>query len=522
MPTLLPLFLDLTGRRVLLVGGGPVAAAKLGQLLAARADVRVVSPEVCGDIDASGVPIERRRFEAADLDEVWLVVAAATPEVNQQVAEAAESRHVFVNAVDDPAHATAYLSGVVRRAGVTLAISTSGAAPGLTALLREAIDAILPPDLAAWVDESKIQRARWRRDGVPMAERRPLLLDALNAIYKTSAGHTERFKTTTEHTENTEPINITAEHAETERSLSTSSAVDVGSVHETNARPGHAPGQTASQHPKCHSGVKTSVSPARSVVDVPRGHVSLVGAGPGDPGLLTRRAVARLRAADLVLYDALIDRRVLKLARRAQRFFVGKRARRHAMSQQAINGVMIRAARRGKSVVRLKGGDPFVFGRGGEEALALRHAGVSVDVVPGVTSAVAAPALAGIPLTLRGVSSAFLVVGGHDADAFAAAIDGVLPDQVTLVVLMGVGRRVAIASRLIARGWDRRMPAAIIVDGSKPTQTVWRGTLEELSTEEIEIDGDGPATIVVGRVVAVAAAGVSREAAADVRVRAVH
>jgi uroporphyrin-III C-methyltransferase/precorrin-2 dehydrogenase/sirohydrochlorin ferrochelatase len=184
--------------------------------------------------------------------------------------------------------------------------------------------------------------------------------------------------------------------------------------------------------------------------------------------------------------------------------------------------VMIRAARRGKRVVRLKGGDPFVFGRGGEEALALRHAGVSFDVVPGVTSAVAAPALAGIPLTLRGVSSAFLVVGGHDAEAFASAIDAVPPDQVTLVVLMGVGRRAAIASRLIARGWGRRMPAAIIVDGSKPTQAVWRGTLEELTADEIEIDGDGPGTIVVGQVVAVSAAGASQEAAVDARVRAQH
>jgi uroporphyrin-III C-methyltransferase/precorrin-2 dehydrogenase/sirohydrochlorin ferrochelatase len=232
--------------------------------------------------------------------------------------------------------------------------------------------------------------------------------------------------------------------------------------------------------------------------------VSLVGAGPGDPGLLTRRAVTRLRAADLVLYDALIDRRVLKLARHAQRFFVGKRARRQAMSQQAINALMVRAARRGKRVVRLKGGDPFVFGRGGEEALALRAAGVSFDVVPGVTSAIAAPALAGIPVTHRGISSAFLVVGGHDARTFDSAIDTVVPDQVTLVVLMGIGRRVAIASRLLERGWDRRTPAAIILDASKSTQSVWRGTLEQLTAGEIEIDGDRPGTIVVGDVVAVA------------------
>src|SRR5712692_8167647 len=150
------------------------------------------------------------------------------------------------------------------------------------------------------------------------------------------------------------------------------------------------------------------------------GHVSLVGAGPGDPGLLTRTAIARLRAADLVLYDALIDDRILRYARRAQRFFVGKRAGRHALTQETIHVVMIRAARRGRRVVRLKGGDPFVFGRGGEEMLALQHAGVRFDVVPGVTSVSAAPALAGIPLTYRGVASAFLVVSGHDVQAFAA------------------------------------------------------------------------------------------------------
>src|SRR4029077_487699 len=134
------------------------------------------------------------------------------------------------------------------------------------------------------------------------------------------------------------------------------------------------------------------------------GHVSLVGAGPGDPGLLTRKAIARLRAADLVLYDALIDERILVYARQAQRFFVGKRQGRHALTQDRINALMIRAARRGRRVVRLKGGDPFVLGRGGEEALALGAAGVRCDVVPGITSAIAAPALAGIPVTHRGLA----------------------------------------------------------------------------------------------------------------------
>ncbi len=238
------------------------------------------------------------------------------------------------------------------------------------------------------------------------------------------------------------------------------------------------------------------------------GHVSIVGAGPGDPDLLTRRAVARLRTADLVLYDALVDPRVLAFAKRAQRFFVGKRAHRHAIGQPGIHALMIRAARKGKRVVRLKGGDPFVFGRGGEEALALRAAGVPFDIVPGITSAVAAPALAGIPVTHRGLSSAFLVVGGHDEAAFASAIGALQPNGVTIVVLMGVGRSAALASLLIDRGWARGTPAAVIVDASSPRQQAWYGRLDALASDEVVpsvIDSDGPGTLVIGDVVTVAA-----------------
>jgi uroporphyrin-III C-methyltransferase/precorrin-2 dehydrogenase/sirohydrochlorin ferrochelatase len=184
MAELLPLFLHLRGRRVLLVGAGPVGAGKLTQLLAAGADVRVVAPQVHADVDASGVVIERREFVPADLDDTWFVVAAATPEVNRQVAEAAEARRIFVNAVDDPPNATAYLGGVVRRDGVTLAISTSGAAPAIAGLLREGLDALLPADLHAWMDVAHEARREWRRDKVPMEQRRPLLLDALNRLYE--------------------------------------------------------------------------------------------------------------------------------------------------------------------------------------------------------------------------------------------------------------------------------------------------------------------------------------------------
>ena len=233
------------------------------------------------------------------------------------------------------------------------------------------------------------------------------------------------------------------------------------------------------------------------------GRVSLVGAGPGDPGLLTRRAIARLRAAELVLYDALIDERILRYARKAQRFFVGKRAGHHAMTQDAIHRLLIRGARRGKHVVRLKGGDPFVFGRGGEEALALQRAGIPYDVVPGISSAIAAPAAAGIPVTHRGVSTAFLVVSAHDEASFAAATQGIPPNRLTLVVLMGLGRSVAIACRLIDASWSRRTPVAVITDATTATQQIWRGTLDDLAEDRVVVNSRSAGTIVIGDVVSV-------------------
>ena len=183
---LLPLFLNLSGRHVLLVGGGRVAEGKLRQLLAAGARVRVVAPIISSGIRAAGVECLERGFVPADLDGVWLAVAAANPDVNREVATTAETRRIFVNAVDDPPNATAFLSGVVRRDGVTIAISTSGDAPALTALLREGLDAVLPADLKAWLSTAREQRVIWRREHVPIEDRKPLLLRALNALYPTS------------------------------------------------------------------------------------------------------------------------------------------------------------------------------------------------------------------------------------------------------------------------------------------------------------------------------------------------
>ena len=183
MSALYPVFLKLEGRRVLLVGGGLVAAAKLDGLLAAGAQVTVVAPQIRPELQRPGVALERRPFAEGDVDDVWWVVAAAPPEVNRRVQAAAEARQIFVNAVDDPAHATAYLGGVVRRGDVTVAMSTGGRAPALAGLLREALDAWLPADLDAWMHAADDARKTWKQEGVPMEQRRPLLLETLNRLY---------------------------------------------------------------------------------------------------------------------------------------------------------------------------------------------------------------------------------------------------------------------------------------------------------------------------------------------------
>lgn len=187
---LFPIFLKLAGRTVLVVGAGKVAAAKLDALLAAGARVRVVAPEVGSGMERPGVTVERRPFEARDLDGAWFVVAAAPPEVNRRVAAAAETRRLFVNAVDDPANASAYLGGVVRRAGVTCAISTDGRAPALAGLLREGLEAMLPEtELEQWLAMAERERRGWRARGVPFDQRRPLLLEALVRRYDDAPRH---------------------------------------------------------------------------------------------------------------------------------------------------------------------------------------------------------------------------------------------------------------------------------------------------------------------------------------------
>jgi uroporphyrin-III C-methyltransferase/precorrin-2 dehydrogenase/sirohydrochlorin ferrochelatase len=424
---LVPLFLKLAGRDVVVVGGGAMAATRVNQLVEAGARVTVVAPDVRDELAPLAAVVLRRAFRPADLDGAWLAVAAATPDVNREVAAAAEARRIFVNAVDDPEQASAYTGGVIRRGDATVAISTAGRAPALAGLLREAIDAVLPADLGGWVDLAERARPAWKRDRVPLATRRPLLLRALNALYE-------------------------------------------GSV---DAEP------------------------------LPAGFVSIVGAGPGDPGLLTRRAADRLAQADVVLYDALVHADVLKLAPKAHLFYVGKRAARPSVSQRAIERLLVRAARRGQRVVRLKCGDPFVFGRGGEEAVALTDAGVPFEVVPGVSSAIAAPALAGIPVTHRGLASGFTVVAGHAEASYGPILDSVPPAGMTLVVLMGLAERSHIAARLAARGWPPATPAAIVLGAASAESFTWIGTLAELGSAALPSDrSELPGTLIVGAVAA--------------------
>jgi len=447
MSVMFPAFLDLAGRKVVVVGGGPVAAGKIEALTVAGARVTVIAPDIRPEIERAGVEIIRREFADADLDDAWWVVAAAPPAVNRRVSEAAERRRVFVNAVDDPEHATAYLGGVVRREGVTIAISTDGRAPAIAGLLREGFDALLPRDIDAWLQASDDARRRWRTQGTPMEERRPQLLDVLNRLYD-----------------------------------------------EKQRTPRHRILDPGSRIPAA---------------------VALVGAGPGDPDLWTRRAVAYLAEADLVLYDALVDAQALRRFTDAQCFCVGKRARRESVRQETIHRLMIRAARAGKRVVRLKGGDPFVFGRGAEEALALAMAGIPFEVVPGVSAAIAAPELAGIPLTHRGTASGFLVLSGHAIDAFERGLLAVQPNAVPIVVLMGVGSRAELAQKLVAQGWRAETPAAIVCGASTPDQWVWTGIVSDLGQAEVPAGIAG--VVVIGDVVRIRASLAGSAAAEEVK-----
>ena len=438
---LFPAFLDFTDRQVAVIGGGPVAHAKALRLVDAGANVVVIAPDVIAEFEHLPVTVIRRPFEPRDLDDCWYVVSAAPPDVNQQVVREATARRVFVNAVDDPANATAFAGSGFKRGPVTVAISTGGDAPALARVMREALELLIKTNVEDWTALAVKLRAEWKRDRVPMEKRRDALVETIALLHRSTPVKTRR------------------------RGRSRKEKEQGGGTEQRD-----------------------------------RGFVSIVGAGPGDPELLTRLAARRLAEADLVLYDALVSPAAVSLATRAQKILVGRRKGSETVGQEAINRTLVRAARRGRRVVRLKGGDPFVFGRGGEEALALATAGIHWEIVPGISSAIAAPALASIPLTHRGISGAFLVTSGHDPDRFAALANDVAPESVTLVVMMGTSQREHIMNALIDAGWPPSTPAAIVWNASLKSNVVWSDRLDKLGSARAT--GDGPGTIVVGNVVA--------------------
>jgi uroporphyrin-III C-methyltransferase / precorrin-2 dehydrogenase / sirohydrochlorin ferrochelatase len=450
----LPVFLDTCAGVVILVGSGEPARGKLRLLRAAGAHVRWFSRDVDvaeemltlsgpGRLEISfGDPLK------ADLADAVAVVSAAGDALDAQIAARARRHRIPVNVVDRPELSTFIFPAVVDRGEVVVAIGTGGASPVLARRLRELIEALLPTRIGELAQ--LIGRHRRRFAAVPRA------LSPRRFWENIIAG----------------PIAeavLAGRSDEAEARLV--AAIDDDGARESSA----AKGET----------------------------VFLVGAGPGDPDLLTLRALHALADADVVFYDELVTPAVLDRARRdAEQVFVGKRRGEAGIGQDEINRRLVAAARAGRRVVRLKGGDPFIFGRGGEELEYLRAAGVPVVVVPGVTAALGCAAEAGLPLTFRNEAGKLAFITAQRAEE-AAAIDwsSLTDRQTTLVVYMGLASAAAVRDGLIAAGRDGETPAAVLARGTRPDSQAAVGRLDELAALASEV-GEGPAILVIGEVVA--------------------
>src|SRR5512132_1774474 len=450
----LPVFLDTCAGAVILVGSGEPARGKLRLLRAAGAHVRWFSRDVDvaeemltlsgpGRLEISfGDPLK------ADLADAVAVVSAAGDALDAQIAARARRHRIPVNVVDRPELSTFIFPAVVDRGDVVVAIGTGGASPVLARRLRELIEALLPTRIGELAQ--LIGRHRRRFAAVPRA------LSPRRFWENIIAG----------------PI---------------AEAVLAGRSDKAEARLVAAidgDGARESRAGKAET-------------------VFLVGAGPGDPDLLTLRALHALADADVVFYDELVTPAVLDRARRdAEQVFVGKRRCEAGIGQDEINRRLVAAARAGRRVVRLKGGDPFIFGRGGEELEYLRVAGVPVVVVPGVTAALGCAAEAGLPLTFRNEAGKLAFITAQRAEE-AAAIDwsSLTDRQTTLVVYMGLASVAAVRDGLIAAGRDGETPAAVLARGTRPDSQAAVGRLDELAALASEV-GEGPAILVIGEVVA--------------------
>jgi uroporphyrin-III C-methyltransferase/precorrin-2 dehydrogenase/sirohydrochlorin ferrochelatase len=446
---LFPLFADLRGRTVLVVGGGSVAARKVLPLLGAGARVRVGAP-VLGSALARLAQEQRiehlpGEFEDAWLDEIWLAVAATDDDtVNLAVAAAGEARRIWVNVVDDAKVSSFHVPARVERGPLQVAISSGGGAPMLARHLRERLETELDESFGPLAELLARNRGRIRARYPRLGERRRFFDDVL-----------------------------------------------AGSVPALLRQ-----GRLDEAAEALDAALAATPTPGKL------GRVALVGAGPGDPGLLTLRGLRLLNQADVILHDQLVSAEVLQLARRDAEFIeVGKQAGQHRTSQERIHALMLEHARAGRRIVRLKGGDPFVFGRGGEELEFLRANGIGFEVVPGITAALACAAYAGVPLTHRDHAQSVRLVTAHrkesidDLDWQALA-----QEKQTLAVYMGVASLDRLRRQLLAHGRDAGTPFALIENGSRPEQRVVLGTLADLPERARSESVRSPALLILGEV----------------------
>ena len=437
-----------------MVGAGPVALRKIELLVAAGAQVCVVAPTVHPDTATfcaeRNVPTELRPVRDSDCDGHLLVVAATgIPDVNEFVSRACQARNTLVNCVDAPGLSSALFPALVDRGSVTVAISTGGASPTLARRLRERIEATLPSGVGMLADYLAAKRARVR--------------DTLGSV--------------------------------PERQRFWDRVLD-----------GRLPALLAGGDTE---GADALLDEELDRTGPPVGMVSLVGAGPGDADLLTLKALHCLQRAEVVLYDNLVGADVLGRCRRdARKIHVGKRRALPGTRQQTINQMLVEEARAGHRVVRLKGGDPFIFGRGGEETEALAEAEIPFEVVPGITAALGCAAYAGIPLTHRNLAhSVRFVTGQRSGGEFNLDWPELAAPGQTLAIYMGLEALSALCTQLIAHGAPPETPAAVVARATLPEQKTHLASIGELADPTQEIPVSAPAITIVGQVVGQARSG---------------
>jgi uroporphyrin-III C-methyltransferase/precorrin-2 dehydrogenase/sirohydrochlorin ferrochelatase len=447
----LPIFLDIRDRPCLVVGGGEVAARKADLLLRAGGRVTVLAPHLCPTLQrrhlAREIQYRQSSFEEEALQGIFVVVAATSDETaNARIAQAARARGIPVNVVDHPESCTFVFPSIIDRSPVLIAVSTGGASPILSRMLRTQLEAFIPAAYGRLADLLKGIRAKVRAAIPGAAARRRFFENILD-----------------------------------------------GPVSELVFS-----GREAQAEDVLDQALRGADEGALS-----RGEVYLIGAGPGDPDLLTFRALRLMQRADVVLYDRLVSPQILDLVRReAVRIYVGKKRDYHTVRQEEINETLVTLVREGKRVVRLKGGDPFIFGRGGEEIATLAQEGIAFQVVPGITAANGCAAYAGIPLTHRDFAQSVLFVTGHLKDG-RVNLDWtrLVQPQQTLVIYMGLTGLDLICRELIAHGAGAHLPAALIEQGTLPEQRVLTGTLSTLPDIVARSDVHAPTLLIVGEVV---------------------